>query len=56
MKEEKKRIIKKEIERKYFYMKELDTKKICINNMCDWIEKNKNKFGNDFVLSINKLG
>lgn len=53
---EKKRIIKKEIERKYFYMKELDTKKICINNMCDWIEKNKNKFGNDFVLSINKLG
>ena len=53
---EKLNILKDEIDKKYFYFKDIDDSKLTIDNIADWLDSYKKRFGNEFVLQINHLG
>ena len=54
--EEKLEILKEEIENKYFYFKEIDDSNLTIDNISDWLDSYRKKYGNEYVLQINHLG
>lgn len=51
---EKLNILKDEIEKKYFYFKDIDEKDLTIDNVSDWIDSYRIKYGDEYLLQINR--
>jgi len=48
------KIVKEYIGRKYPFMNNIDISSLNINNIWDWLEEQKNQYGNQFILSVIK--
>ena len=51
---EKLNILKDEIEKKYFYFKDINEKDLTIDNVSDWIDSYRIKYGDEYLLQINR--
>lgn len=45
-------IVKEYIGRKYPFINNIDITSLNINNLWDWLEEQKSKYGNQFILSV----